>query len=99
MMRQAAKKKSRMGKPLGTKNDYHKVRRRQGDIAHQRELRFRFASESERAFVEEAARLETPDGNSRVLPRFLASAALEKAERVTGRTRPLLPIEPAQVSA
>ena len=88
-----------MGKPPGTTNPYHKVRRRQGDIASQRQVSFRFASEDERAFVEEAARKETPDGTSRVLNRFLASAALEKAERVIGRSRPPLPTEIHQASA
>lgn len=81
------------------KRQYRKTNRRQGDIANQRELRFRFASEEERAFVEEAARAGNPIPTNRALPRFLADAALKQAESVLRRPRPVPDSEPVAVPA
>lgn len=79
--------KSGPGKPRGTKNGYEKKARRQGDIANQKEVSLRFASEEELAFVEEAAKLAYPSAK-KPRPAFLAGAALEKAEQVLQRPRP-----------
>jgi len=88
------------GRPRGSRSSYSKTRRRSGDVAGQKRVTFRFASDAQRAFAEEAASETYPDIFPKFrLTMFLNEAVLEKAEKVNGRSRPALPAEEAATEA
>ena len=89
MVKALSRKARKPGRPPGSKSSYRKVRRRNGSIATQPNSSVRFASDAERAFVEEAAKSANES-----LSQFGATASLDRAEKLLSRPRPA-PVPPA----